>query len=320
MNDQVEAVTPSADAAGLLGKRALLGVWAPSLTPVKADFSIDCKTLLSHVNWLLRNGCHGVALFGTTGEAPSFNADERIEALEFLLDKGVNPERLMIGNGFCAPTDTIRVTRHAVDSGCKTLLMIPPFYFKNLSDEGVGASYRHVFDKVNDPDLRVVMYHFPKLSMVPISHNLIESLVRSHGSLIAGLKDSSGEWSSVESYINAFPKLSIFPGSDVFLLRGLKIGGAGTITATANINPDGIRLVFDRWAEASNAEEQQSASEIIRGIISQFPLAPALKAVHAHFQSDGLRRVRPPLVALSKDERTSLIMALNDAGFVLAKR
>ena len=300
--------------------KTVFGVWAPSLTPLQKNYLIDHAALLDHVRWLLANGCHGVALFGTTGEAPSFSADERIAALEYLLRHSINPASLMIGNGFSALTDTINVTQHAVEAGCTTFLMIPPFYFKDPSIDGIADSYRHVLDQVEAPEMRVVLYHFPKLSMVPISHELIRLLKHSHGHMIAGLKDSSGDWSSVQGFIEAFPTLSVLPGSEVFLLRALNFGGAGTITATANINPDGIRKVFDQWLADEQDGQFQRDAETVRAILSQFPLAAALKAVHAqdrgqpHWES-----VRPPLEQLSDQDRAKLSEALLNAGFELAK-
>ena len=294
------------------------GVWAPALTPLKKDLTIDFPAMLAHVEWLLSNRCNGVALFGTTGEAPSFSVAERITALEYLLAHNVSPQHLMIGNGFSAPTDTIEVTRHAVESGCKTVLMIPPFYFKDLSADGIASSYRHVLDHVNEPELRVVLYHFPKLSMAPISHDLIRLLIESHGQVIAALKDSSGDWTGTQEYIEQFPTLSILVGNEVFLLRALDIGGAGTITATANINPDGIRNVFDQWLINDDAKQQQRQADEIRTIVSKYPLAAALKSVLAvHRGKPKWLRVRPPLTELSSSEIAELIDALQRVGFEL---
>ncbi len=297
----------------------LYGVWAPCLTPIHEDGSINFSELCTHINWLLSSGCHGVGLFGTTGEASSFSANERMIALEQVIESGVAPDQLMIGNGFPSITDTVTVTRHALQAGCNKVLMLPPFYFKDPSVEGLGRSYRDALDRANSPEIRVVLYHFPKMSTVPICHELIESLIESHGELIAGLKDSSGDWDSVEGYIRNFPQLSIFPGTDVLLLRSLKIGGAGTITATADINPDGIRRIYDLWADGNDATEAQSCADRIREIAFRYPLSAALKSVHAEFRGEpDWRRVRPPLTELSSSEHAELIDALSDAGFQLA--
>ena len=296
----------------------LHGVWAPCLTPIDEDGGIDFPNLCEHIRWLLANGCHGVGLFGTTGEASSFSASERMTALEQVTASGIAPEKLMVGNGFPSITDTIAVTRHAMDLGCDRVLMLPPFYFKEPSTEGLVRSYRQVLDEVNSPDIRVVLYHFPKMSAVPIAHELIEALIGSHGDLIAGLKDSTGDWDSVEGYIREFPQLAIFPGTDVLLLRGLKIGGAGTITATADINPHGIRRVYDLWCEGRDAETAQDAADRIRKIVFRYPLSAALKTVHAVLRDEPeWKRVRPPLMELSNSEQSELMNALADEGFRL---
>ena len=295
------------------------GVWAPCLTPINEDYSIDCSRLHSHIDWLLSNGCTGVALFGTTGEAPSFSAAERMKALEEVIASGIPPGQLMIGNGFTAVSDTIEVTIHALELGCEKVLMVPPFYFKDLLTDGIVASYRYVLDQVNSSNLRVVLYHFPHMSAVPITHELIDQLNESHGELIAGLKDSSGDWESVEGFIRRYQNLSIFPGSDMLLLKGLKVGGVGTITATADVNPEGIRKVYDLWVAGEDAEEAQSNADVIREIVFKYPLAAALKTVHSVYRSDpGWRTVRPPLAELNVTDTEKLINELGSVEFKLA--
>ena len=308
---------PAAERQGL--NSGLFGVWAPCLTPIHADGSIDHGKLCNHINWLLANGCHGVALFGTTGEAPSFSVAERMTALEKVIESGIDTGKLMIGNGFPAVTDTITVTRHALEAGCTKVLMLPPFYFKNPSVEGLSRSYQYVLDQVNSEDIRVILYHFPRMSAVPIPHELIDALIGSHGELIAGLKDSSGKWASVEGYIQRFPRLQIFPGTDVLLLKALQIGGAGTITATADINPAGIRQVFDLWFSGENAQGAQEAAERIREVVFRYPLAAALKTVHARFSDDWTwKNVRPPLTGLSSADESELMTSLHNLNFRLA--
>lgn len=294
------------------------GVWAPCLTPINENYSIDCAKLCDHIDWLLSNGCTGVALFGTTGEAASFSVQERMEALDAVLACGIAPDKLMIGNGFASISDTVKVTIHALESGCGQVLMIPPFFFKDLSTKGIVASYRYVLDRVNSPVLKVILYNFPAMSAVPISHQLIDQLMESHDELIVGLKDSSGDWNSVAGYIRKFPMLSIFPGSDLHLLQGLKAGGVGTITATADINPRGIAQVYELWNAGEDAEEAQTRADEIREIVFQYPLAAALKTVHSAYRNDPQwRMVRPPLTALGSADTEKLLGELESAGFRL---
>ncbi len=297
-------------------KENLFGIWAPCLTPIKSDFMIDGSRLLEHVHWLLSNGCHGIVLFGTTGEAASFSVTERIAALETLVSGGISPAKIMVGNGFTALSDTIEITQHAVGQGCRKVLMVPPFYFKDPSLAGLVAYYRHVFDKTNCPDLKVLLYHFPRMSNIPITFDLIDALIGSHGDMIVGLKDSSGEWESVRQYVQRFPKLAIFPGTDDLLLKGLKSGCVGTITATADINPHGIRRVFDLWQDGDAPESEQKSAETVRAIVFRYPLAPALKAVHEVLRSDsGWGRVRPPLTPLKEQDKVDLMNSLRQVGF-----
>ena len=310
---QSDEITDIADAVNLEG------VWAPCLTPIHADLSIDDARLFEHVDWLLSNGCSGIVLFGTTGEAASFSAAERMHTLETLIARGISSSRIMVGNGFTAISDTVQVTKHAVAQGCRAVLMIPPFYFKDPTDFGLISTYRHVIDETNCPDLKVLLYHFPRMSTVPISYQLVDALIESHGDVIAGLKDSTGDWQSVEGYIKRYPDLAIFPGTDALLLKGLHAGGAGTITATADINPHGIGHVYDLWREGEQAEEAQTQVEAIRSIVFEYPLAAALKAVHANYRSDSSwNRLRPPLVALSAADQTALMNSLDLVGFQLA--
>ncbi len=296
----------------------LEGVWAPCLTPIHADLSIDDARLFEHVDWLLSNGCSGIVLFGTTGEAASFSATERMQALETLIARGISTSRIMVGTGFTAISDTVQVTKHAVAQGCRAVLMIPPFYFKDPTDSGLISTYRHVIDETNCSDLKVLLYHFPRMSTVPISYRLIDALIESHGDVIAGLKDSTGDWNSVEGYIKRYPDLAIFPGTDALLLKGLRAGGAGTITATADINPHGIGHVFDLWRQGEQAGNAQTQVETIRSIVFEYPLAAALKAVHASYRSDSSwNRLRPPLVALNDADQAALMGSLDQVGFQL---
>ncbi len=294
----------------------LFGIWAPCLTPVRPDYSIDSGRLLEHVSWLLSNGCDGVVLFGTTGEAASFSALERMHELETLVAGGIPHHQIMVGNGFTALSDSVQVTRHAAELGCRKLLMMPPFYFKEPPLTGLVSHYRHVLDAIDCPDIRVLLYHFPRMSQVPITFDLIDALIDSHGSMIAGLKDSSGQWNSVEEYARKYPNLAIFPGTDTLLLQGLKSGCAGTISATADINPHGIRRVLESWRRGDRAEDEQKEANAIRQIVARFPLAPALKTVHATLRSDpDWYRLRPPLVPLGDREKIALMDSLSQVGF-----
>ena len=296
---------------------AACGVWSPVLVPLRPDLSIDSKRFVDHARRLLAQGCHGLALFGTTSEANSFSVAERKALVEDVIEAGLPPESLMVGTGCCALTDSVELTRHAMDAGCRRVLMLPPFYYKGMSDEGLFASFAEVIERVGNSDLRVFLYHFPRLSGVPVTEGLIALLVDAFPDVVAGVKDSSGDWSNTRMMLERFPRLAVFPGSEVFLLAGLRAGGAGCITATSNVNAAGARAVFDAWsAGRDDADARQAAATAVRRAIDRHPGIPAQKYLIAHHRNDpAWRTVRPPMVALSDDAGDDLLDALADTEF-----
>lgn len=299
--------------------RPIHGVWSPVLVPVQDDFSIDAERFLAHARWLLDKGCHGLALFGTTSEANSFSVEERMGLLETALGAGIDPQQIMVGTGCCALPDSVRLTKHAVDNGCNKVLMLPPFYYKGVSDAGLYRSYAEVIDRIGDDELRVLFYHFPKLSGVPITVGLIELLLADYPRVIAGLKDSSGDWSNTADLIDRFPEMSIFPGSERYLRQGLQHGGAGCITATANVNAAGARAVWDAWVDNAEVldrlDEQMIAA---RTAIEAYPVIPAQKFLLARHRKDPQwQRVRPPLLDLDERQGAELLASLAKIDFAL---
>ncbi|MBF2759889.1 MAG: dihydrodipicolinate synthase family protein [Ectothiorhodospiraceae bacterium AqS1] len=294
------------------------GVWSPVLTPLRPDLGIDAPRFIGHAKWLLAEGCHGLALFGTTSEANSFTVAERMALLESAAKEGIPPVLCMVGTGCCALGDTVALTRHALDLGCRRILMLPPFYYKNMSDEGLYRSYAQVIERVGSDDLRIFLYHFPKISQVPVTEGLIERLIEGFPHIIAGVKDSSSDWANTTMLIERFPGLAIFPGSEIFLLDGLRAGGAGCITATSNINASGARAIFDAHLarREDEADERQANATAIRRAIDRFPGIPAQKWLIARFRKDpAWRNPRPPLLALDDDEGDVLLEALSTTGF-----
>ena len=293
------------------------GVWSPVLVPLRPDLSIDSERFIAHAHWLLARGCHGLALFGTTSEANSFSVAERKALLERVVEAGISPERLMVGTGCCALTDSVELTRHAVGAGCRRVLMLPPFYYKGMSDEGLFRSFAEVVERVGSPDLRVFLYHFPSLSGVPITEGLIALFVDAFPEVVAGVKDSSGDWSNTRRMLDRFPRLAIFPGSEVFLLDGLRAGGAGCITATSNVNAAGARAIFDAWSTGhDDADARQAAATAVRRAIDRHPGIPAQKFLIAHHRHDpAWRAVRPPMTSLGDDAGRDLLVALSTTEF-----
>jgi len=296
------------------------GIWAPAVTPIDADLMPDHQRAIEHMRWLLASGCHGIAYMGTTSEATSFSVGERIDLLEAILEAGIPAERLMVGSGCAALTDSVALTSHATKAGCK-VLVLPPFYYKGISDDGLYASYAEVIERVGEDGMELFLYHFPKLSAVPITHSVIKRLLKAYPKVIKGLKDSSGDPEGCAAFIEDFPQLSIFPGTETLLLSMLERGGAGTITASANVNAGAIRKVYDAWAaDDSDMVAFQEKITAFRLILQRNPLVAALKAVLAsEHEDDGWARVRPPLTGLPPMAKDDLLSALNGFGFALEK-
>ena len=296
----------------------IAGVLAPVVTPFDADYAPDPERFARHCKWLLGNGV-GLAVFGTNSEANSLAVPERIDLLEQLVAAGVDPARMMPGTGTCAMTDTVRLTAHATALGCAGVLMLPPFYYKGVSDEGLYRSYSEVIQRVGDARLRVYLYNIPPVAQVPISLALIERLLRDYPGVIAGVKDSSGDWANTKAMLERFAPqgFDVFAGSEVFLLATLRHGGRGCISATANVNPAAIDAVFRQW-QGAGADAMQAGLDRVRAIFQKHPMISALKAAVAHWSGDARwRTVRPPLVELGAAQSEALVAELELAGFAM---
>jgi 4-hydroxy-tetrahydrodipicolinate synthase len=295
----------------------LAGIWCPVLTPVDRDLKPDSARFVAHARWLLDEGCHGLVVFGTTGEANSFAVDERIELLEAAVAAGLPCERMLVGTGCCALTDTVRLTRHALSLGVTGILALPPFYYKNNSDEALFASFDQVIQRVGDQGFRLYLYHFPRLSGVPITPGLLERLGAAYPATLAGVKDSSGNWDDTLLLIERFPELAIFPGAETLLLGALRAGGAGCISASCNVNARPIRKLFDDFgAGADDAQEQKERLDAVRRTLQLRPMIPAMKHLIADARRDpDWRRVRPPLLPLPDVEASALASELAALGW-----
>ena len=291
------------------------GLLCPVVTPFRPDLSPDPGLLASQCRWLVSQGS-GLAVFGTNSEANSMSVDEKIDLLEQLVNAGIDPGRLVPGTGCCALTDTVRLTRAAVKLGCAGVLMLPPFYYKGVSDDGLYASFAEVVERVGDVRLRVYLYHIPPVAQVGISPALVERLVSSWPESIVGIKDSSGDWQNTQAlHALGLDDFRVFVGSETFLLRNMRAGGAGCISATANVNPAAIAELAARWQD-DDAADRQLALDALRAIVQRQPMIPALKAIVAHYADNPeWRRVRPPLDELDHAAAGSMIEALEAQGF-----
>jgi 4-hydroxy-tetrahydrodipicolinate synthase len=294
----------------------ITGVLSPVVTPFTPDLAPDAERFVRQCRWLLSQDV-GLAVFGTNSEANSLSVEEKIELLDRLVAAGLDPARMMPGTGHCALPDSVRLTAHAAKAGCGGVLMLPPFYYKGVTDEGLYRSFAEVIERVGDARLRIYVYHIPPVSQVPITLNLIDRLLKAYPRTVAGVKDSSGDWSNTKAMLDAFAAsgFDVFAGSETFLLANLRGGGKGCISATANVNPGPIARLYASW-QGADADAQQARLDEIRGIFQKFPMIPALKAAIAHYGADpDWATVRPPLVSLAPDSAGALVAELDRRGF-----
>ncbi len=294
------------------------GIFSPVVTPFAPDLRPDAVRLTRHCRWLLDSDV-GLAVFGTNSEANSLTVAEKLELLDALVEAGIPAVRMMPGTGTCAIPDTVLLTRRAVEHGCGGVLMLPPFYYKGVSDDGLFASFAEVIERVGDSRLRIYLYHIPPVSQVPISLTLIERLLDRYPGIVAGIKDSSGEWNNTRAMLERFqPRgFDVFAGSETFLLATLRLGGAGCISATANVNPAAIAALCRGWQQP-DAEARQAALDRVRAAFQAFPMVAALKASVAHFSGDkSWATMRPPLVALTGEQRHQLVATLRGLEFAM---
>lgn len=294
------------------------GVLSPVITPFDENLRPDAARFVQHCQWLVSQGA-GLAVFGTNSEANSMSVSEKLALLDNLIDVGVPAERMMPGTGCSALTDSVEMTRHAVQHGVAGVLMLPPFYYKGVSDDGLFASYAEIIERVGDDRLKIYLYHIPQVSQVPISLDLIERLLKAYPGTIAGIKDSSGDWTNTEAMLKQFQPdgFDVFCGSESFLLATLRGGGKGCITATGNVNPGPIVRLFETWQQ-DDADQQQANLDDIRNVFQSYVMIAALKAATAHFSShSGWARVRPPLVSMTEQEQARLISTLEEKSFTM---
>ena len=290
------------------------GVLAPVVMPFKPDLTPDVARFANHCRWLQAQNC-GLAVFGTNSEANSLTAEERMRLLDELIDVGLDAKRMMPGTGCCAIPDTVRLTQHALSHGVGGVLMLPPFYYKGVSDEGLYRTFSEIIERVGDDRLRIYLYHFPQMSAVPLGIELVGRLLDAFPGIVVGMKDSSGDRANLEAVLKAFPGFAMFAGNETLLLLNMRSGGTGCISATANVNPKAIADLFQNW-QASDADSIQESVNKVRSTVQQFPLVPALKKIISHYGADPeWSRLRPPLVELSETDGRKLIADLTAIGF-----
>lgn len=292
------------------------GVWCATLTPLDASGAPDARVLAAHVVRLFAAGVDGIALFGTTGEGQSFSVAQRRSGLDTLLAAGIPPERVIAGTGCAAIADTIELTRHAAGAGCAGALVLPPFFFKGPSEEGIYASYARLIEGVADTRLRLYLYHIPQVTGVPIPHDVISRLATTYPAVLAGIKDSEGNLSHTRSLLERFRTLSVFVGHEPHLPAALAAGGAGTICGVANLYPRLVRRLHDQ-ALTTGAKDELARVEAFVSLLDRVPIFAAFKALLAEFTGDPTwEALCPPLVGMDRDARRAWLASVGRTGLV----
>ena len=292
------------------------GVFSAALTPVKNDLSINKDLYLRHCQYLMRQGHDGLGIFGTTGEASSFSVKERKESLEFLLLNKIDPKVLIPGTGSSSINEAIDMTKHAVNYKVKAILLLPPFYYKNVSDEGLINYYRHVIEKVGDNEMQYILYHIPQYSYAPISFKMIEILLKLYPNNIVALKDSSGDGDRMMKIIKYFNDFAVFCGHDSLALNIVKRGGAGAITAGTNICGKLLCFIlknYNRENEIKNFQELQKLLQQIRQVITTHEPISLMKAYFSI--TDNIpewNNVLPPLKKINDPQNHKLVLILKE--------
>ncbi len=283
------------------------GILAAGLTPFHADLSLAHEPFVDHTRWLLNHGCDAVLLFGTTGEGLSLSVPERLAGLDAVLSADIPARRVLVGTGASALPDAVELTRTATQEGVGGVLVLPPAHFRQVSPEGLFRFYDRLIQAVGDPDLRLYFYHYPALSGVPVPFSVIEELRGTYPDQIAGIKDSSGEWDHTEALCHHFPDLQVFSGTERLLLQVLGAGGAGCISATANVTAALAAQVLQRWRADEAPESIQDTLSAFRGAFGPLPTIPALKfLLSRRLEAPDWATVRPPLAPLADAEQETV--------------
>jgi 4-hydroxy-tetrahydrodipicolinate synthase len=283
--------------------KTLSGVIAAVATPIEDSGAPDIKRAVTLARYLLDNGCDGLNVLGTTGEATSFSLDERKGVMDAYKANGLPLHRLMVGTGAAAMADAVALTRHAAELGFAGALVLPPFYYKGVPDDGLVAYIDTLVKATQAKPIPLYLYHFPAMSGLPWHVTLIERLLESYPSRIVGLKDSSGDMAFARAAAKVSPDFAVFPSTEACLLEARSGDFAGCISATANLNAD---LCGRAWAQGDTAA--LDAAVKIRKLFDGKPLVSGVKALLAHIHGDaGLARVKPPLASFSAADRASVI-------------
>ena len=298
------------------------GIYTASLTPLTSSYEPNLPALVSHVEQLFESGSDGVAILGSTGEANSLTIEQRLDIISYC-GRTLAPERLMMGTGSCALQDAIRLTQASIEAGVFSVLVIPPFYYKPQSDESVIRYYSELISSVDDSRLRIIFYNFPKLSGYNFSKEILQEFKERFGDIAAGIKDSSGNWENMLSITKNVPNFMFYSGTETLLLNILREGGAGCITASANLLAPECQLVYQAWRndQQNTAEQVQKELTVLRKALESYQFVSELKGLMAlHTGSEHWQEMLPPFIPLLPSQVRELSEKINDLGLNLRQR
>jgi len=292
-----------------MGALRLGGVIAAVATATDGAGEPDCGRSIALARFLLDNGCDGLNVLGSTGEATSYSVAQRCAVMTAYRAAGLPLDRMMVGTGASATADAVALTRHAADLGFGGALVLPPFYYKGVSDDGLAAYIATLMAATADRPVPIYLYHYPQLSGVPWHPNLVRRLRAAHGGRIAGLKDSSGDMAFAREAAAIDPGFRVFPSTEAVLLEARSGAFAGCISATANLNADLCARAF-HGGDAAALE----TAVTIRRLFDGRPLVPGVKALLGHIHRDpAWGRVMPPLAEFPAADRVATVSGYDQA-------
>jgi len=286
------------------------GVYAASLTPMHDDLSINYVAFADHFNDLIARGCNGILLFGSTGEGPSFSVEDRQKAVEALIKMGIDQSKTILCIACTSIEEVVKLTNTALDNKLSAVMIIPPFYYRNVAEDGVIDFYRSVIKRVGRSDLKIFLYHIPQISGVPITFKIIKKLVEEFPSTVIGLKESEGNIALTKEVLSHFPNFRVFVGDELQIPEAVKLGAAGGVSGVANAFPELISSLYAHAKDPQKSHLLVEAKRII-GAIRTFPLFPAIKCIVESQKGTKWHTVRPPLLPLSVDQKKTLIQKIS---------
>ena len=289
-------------------------IYSAALTPINDDLSINKNLYLEHCQYLMKQGHDGLAIFGTTGEANSFSIKEKCDTIDFLLSNNLDSNLLIPGTGSSSVEDAIQLTKFAEKNKSRAVLLLPPFYYKNVSDEGIINYFRKIIETVGSSDFHYLLYNIPQTTSVVLNFNIIETLLKLYPNNIVGIKDSSGNIDSMLKTVKYFQDLALFCGHDSLALKIYKRGGAGAITAGTNIAGRLLSFIINNINKEKEIEDFNSYQALLEQIRETITLEEPISVMKAYFsiinKNADWNKVMPPLKSLDNPSNNKTIIRL----------